>query len=65
MTELQNRAVHYIQKLPDNKLEGVLTYLLEIIENEEPPLDADWGALFPPLVDTKAWKFNREEANER
>ena len=27
--------------------------------------DADWNRLFPPMIDTKAWKFNREEANER
>ena len=27
--------------------------------------DVDWNVLFPPLIDTKTWKFNREEANER
>ena len=65
MTELQNKAVYYIQKLPEDKLEDVLNYLLEIFEDETAPLDMDWDALFPPLVDTKAWKFNREEANEK
>jgi len=29
------------------------------------PLDSNWDELFPPIIDTSSWKFNREEANER
>jgi hypothetical protein len=27
--------------------------------------DETIDALFPPIIDTKGWRFNREEANER
>ena len=41
MTELQSRAIYYIQKLPQNKLEDVVEYLLDIFEmiEDEMPLD--------------------------
>jgi len=42
MTELQNRAIRFIQILPNDKLENVINYILELIEDDpqgSPPLD--------------------------
>ena len=33
--------------------------------NDDDKSNINWDELFPPLVDTSVWKFNREEANER
>ena len=53
----------YIQ-IPDEYKMKIGNRIKVIIVIEENP-DVDWNTLFPPVVDTKAWKFNREEANER
>ena len=34
------------------------------VVNDEQP-DTSWEELFPPMIDTLSWKFNREDANER
>ena len=51
-------------RIPDEYATKLRDRIKVIVYHDEPP-DTDWTALFPPTVDTKAWKFNREEANER
>ena len=53
----------YIQ-IPDEYKMKVKNKIKVIIVNDEQSY-IDWNALFPPILDTKAWKFDREEANER
>ena len=38
---------------------------IKVIIESDIGLDTNWDELFPPIVDTTIWKFNREEANER
>ena len=38
--------------------------LEKVLACDEQP-DSNWDELFPSIIDTSSWKFNREEANER
>ena len=51
-------------RIPDEYVTKVRNRIKVVVINDE-QLDTDWNTLFPPMVDTKAWKFNRDEANER
>ena len=51
-------------RIPDEFRDKVGTNIKVTIVNEE-LFNINWNTLFPPLIDTKNWKFNREEANER
>ena len=51
-------------RIPEKYKKKVGTKVKVVVENDE-LLSVDWNALFPPMVDTRGWKFDREEANER
>ena len=51
-------------RIPDEYIAKLRNNITVIIINEEYAV-TDIDKLFPPCVDTIAWKFNREEANER
>ena len=50
-------------RIPDEyKLKTGSKIKVTIVKDED---DTDWDKLFPPVVDTSIWKFDREEANAR
>jgi len=51
-------------RIPDEYREKIGTKIeVTVINNEQ--FDICQNDIFPPLIDTKSWIFNREEANER
>jgi len=51
-------------RIPDEYRKMIGIRVKVTVVNDEQP-DTNWDELFPPMVDTLSWKFNREEANER
>ena len=51
-------------RIPDDVIQKFGSRVKVTVENDERS-DSDWNALFPPTVDTKSFRFDREEANER
>jgi len=51
-------------RIPDEYKKKLGEKVKVIVVNDENS-DLDWDELFPPMINTKGFKFNREEANER
>lgn len=51
-------------RIPEEFKKKIGAKIKVIIVNDIEP-ETNWDELFPPVIDTTLWKFNREEANER
>ena len=51
-------------RIPDEYRNLIGVHVKVIVVNDKQP-DINWDELFPPVIDTLSWKFDREEANER
>ena len=61
--KLENGSLKWLEQPPEVNADVLVVFSFEV----EPAMrtDTNWDELFPPMVDTLSWKFNREEANER
>ena len=50
-------------RIPDNYKDKIVSKIKVIVVDDKSPSIRD--LLLPPTLDTRGWKFNREEANER
>ena len=62
--QFQTTSENGFIRIPEEYRKNIGFRIKVTIINDE-QLDTDWDEVFPPLIDTKTWKFNREEANER
>ena len=62
--EFYTTAENGIIQIPDEFKKKIGKKIKVIVENEVQD-ETDWDSLFPPMINTKGFKFNREEANER
>jgi len=49
-------------RIPDEYKMKIGSKIKVTVVNDD---DIQWDKLFPPVVDTSIWKFDREEANAR
>ena len=62
--QFQATAENGFIRIPDEYKSKIGTKIRVTIVNDE-EIDADWDEQFPPIIDTKAWKFNRDKATGR
>ena len=62
--QFQTTSENGFIRIPDEYRKLVGLNVKVIVVNEEQP-DTGLDDLFPPVIDTKGWRFDRDEANER
>ena len=51
--------------IPEQLRDKIISYVKVIVQEEKPVVNKKSDFLLPPTLDTRTFKFDREEANER